>query len=128
MSVEGQLQLRAVCDSRQFGLFVTNAALHTYRHEGWEADIRCGVHRGPLSGLSRHSRLAMLLTQHSFAVAAEHFWRCSEFHQSGHLDGQNWVFPNHTFAAHGSNNRVADETDLGFWTSLTQNPLAKQTF
>ena len=24
--------------------------------------------------------------------------------------------------------RCADETDLGFWTSPTQNPLAKQTF
>jgi hypothetical protein len=29
----------------------------------------------------------MLLAQHSFAVAAEHFWRRSGFHRTSHSDG-----------------------------------------
>ena len=43
----------AVRDSHQFGPFVTNAALRTYRHEGRKVAPHCGLYRWPLCGTKR---------------------------------------------------------------------------
>lgn len=52
-----------------------------------EADVRCILHQGPLSGQSGLVHPQLLLTQHLLARAARKFWRRSIFHQSSRSNG-----------------------------------------
>ena len=56
------------------------------------ADVRCGLDKGLVCGLSGLMHVRLLLTQHFLAVAASFMLRCSLRRRSGHSKLTIWPY------------------------------------